>query len=565
MTKPLLILSFIFFSFGHCVYSQIINRDTELRRIINEEGQAEVTIPLPDKSETDLIGRNVSISSLKDKTLHIILSEPEVEWFIQQNFNYRIIEKIYGKGIITSENLKQALEWESYPTLPQYDSIIQSFLSLYPSVCRVDTIGTSIKGKLILALKISDNASIDEDEPEVFFTSTMHGDETGGFILMLRLADYLLSNYSSVDRVKQLVDNLEIWLNPLANPDGTYRPGNTISSPVRGNANGYDLNRNFPDPVTSTMPQQKETTDMIRFMRKHNFVLSANFHSGSEVVNYPWDRWPRLHADNSWFYDISRKYADTVHFYSLPGYMTDLNDGVTNGYQWYSVNGGRQDFVTYELHGREVTIELDTNYVTPATHLASLWQYNRRSLIGYLENALYGIHGSVSDINTAEPVPAKVFITGHDKDNSQVYSDTLTGSFIRLLAPGSWDLLFSANGYKDTLITNVFVTEGQKAYLDVEMEPVTKDTIAKHDIPLLYPNPASLSLKILLPENISGKVNIVIFNQSGAKISDYNTETIKGIPVIKDVSNLAGGIYNMVITNTLTKISYKARFIVIRR
>ena len=48
-------------------------------------------------------------------------------------------------------------------------------------------------------------------------------------------------------------------------------------------------------------------------------------------------------------------------------------------------------------------------------------------------------------------------------------------------------------------------------------------------------------------------------------MSDYNTEVIKGIPVINDVSHLAGGVYNMVITNTLTKISYKARFIVIRR
>ncbi|MCK7536337.1 MAG: hypothetical protein MZV63_37830 [Marinilabiliales bacterium] len=85
-------------------------------------------------------------------------------------------------------------------------------------------------------------------EPEVFYTSTIHGDETAGFILMLRLADYLLKNYNTDSRVKDLVDNLEIWINPLANPDGTYRSGNYIISPVRFNANGYDLNRNFPDP-----------------------------------------------------------------------------------------------------------------------------------------------------------------------------------------------------------------------------------------------------------------------------------------------------------------------------
>ena len=112
---------------------------------------------------------------------------------------------------------------------------------------------------------------------------------------------------------------------------------------------------------------------------------------------------------------------------------------------------------------------------------------------------------SISDINTSEPVAAMVFINRHDKDNSQVYSDTLTGSFIRLLAPGSWDLQFTANGYRDTVISNIVVSEGQKTLLDVEMIPVSVD------VPLLYPNPVSLSLKILLPENISGKVNIVIF------------------------------------------------------
>ena len=74
-----------------------------------------------------------------------------------------------------------------------------------------------------------------------------------------------------------------------------------------------------------------------------------------------------------------------------------MDNGVTNGADWYVIYGGRQDFVTYELQGREVTIELDDEYVTPAAQLNSLWEYNCRSLLGYLENALYGIHGYVKD------------------------------------------------------------------------------------------------------------------------------------------------------------------------
>ncbi len=117
----------------------------------------------------------------------------------------------------------------------------------------------------------------DEDEPETFYSSSIHGDETGGFILMLRLADYLLKNYSAGSRVKNLVDNLEIWINPLANPDGTYGTGNTISSPTRDNANGYDLNRNFPDPVSDNPNKQKETLDMMKFMRLAQFCSLGQF------------------------------------------------------------------------------------------------------------------------------------------------------------------------------------------------------------------------------------------------------------------------------------------------
>ncbi len=257
------------------------------------------------------------------------------------------------------------MEWDSYPTYVQYDSIMQSFVALYPQICHLDTIGATNYGKIVLALKISDNPLTDEDEPEAFYSSSIHGDETGGFILMLRLADYLLKHYNTDSRIRNLVDNLEIWINPLANPDGAYKTGNTISSPTRFNANGYDLNRNFPDPVSDNPNKQIETLDMMKFMKSHNFVLSANFHSGKEVVNYPWDRWEIRHPDDDWFYYISRKYADTVHIHSAAGYMTFLENGVTNGWDWYSVYGGRQDYVTWELHGREVTIELDDNYITP--------------------------------------------------------------------------------------------------------------------------------------------------------------------------------------------------------
>ena len=567
MAKRFLILIFISFFPALRCHSQVITSDDKLRQIIAQDGQVEVMLPYIDYKSVEILSTNVSILSVKDNMIHISLSPLTVDWFILQKYDYKLVERVTFKGIISAANVNQAMDWDIYPTYSQYDSIMQSFSKLYPSLCRLDTIGTSINGKLVLALKISVNAAVDEDKPEVFYTSTMHGDETGGFILMLHLADYLLKNYNVNERVTNLVDNLEIWINPLANPDGTYGTGNTITSPTRYNANGYDLNRNFPDPFTPNTLKQKETLDMIKFMRKHKFVLSANFHSGSEVVNYPWDRWiSKFHADDSWFNSISRAYADTAHLYAGPEYMNFLDNGVTRGALWYIVYGGRQDFMTWELHGREVTIELDNQFVTPAPQLTLLWQNNWHSLIGYLENALYGIHGLVRDVNSHEPVPAKVYITGHDKDSSEVYSDTLTGSFERFLYSGSWNLTFSATGYRDTTINNVKVVSGQKTDLIVDMSPGVSsiEKTKSGTLILLYPNPARDYINALLPDIIDGNINIRIINTIGKLISEYPYEAVQGVPLLIDIKSFPAGKYIVVFINPVTGTSFYGRLVIIK-
>jgi hypothetical protein len=567
MTRRILILMVLLMWAASIICAQDINKDNQLRDQVKAFRQAEVTVPYQGSAAIDLLTKHVSITSVKDKKVFIIISPLTIDWFLAGNFDYSILEKADTKGIVSSASVNQALEWQSYPTYLQYDSIVRSFARLYPSICHLDSIGTSINGRKIFALKISDNAATNEDEPKVFYTSTMHGDELAGYVLMLRLADYLLKNYSLDSQVKNLVDNLEIWINPLANPDGTYTSGNTITSPTRANANGYDLNRNFPDPLDPSIVPQKENIDMMKFLQKHRFTISANFHSGAEVVNYPWDRWlSKIHADNTWFNSISRAYADTVHKYSGPAYMADLDNGVTRGAVWYIVYGGRQDYVTWELHGREVTIELDYNKFTSGPQLELLWQYNWRSFLAYLENALYGIHGFVIDANTSLPVPAKVFISGHDVDRSEAYSDTITGRFVRLIAPGTWDLTFSAIGYRDTIINNVSVLDRQRTDLLVEMKSViSKIDTAIPDVPLLYPDPAASFIMAKLPQKLNGKINIKIVSRSGVKVADFMRDFVSGYPLEIDISHFSAGGYIIIFTNTLSRVSYRSRFIIFGR
>ena len=86
-------------------------------------------------------------------------------------------------------DLTEALTFQKYPTYDQYVEMMQHFAIQHPDICRLDTFGTSVEGRLLLALKISDNVEQDEPEAQFLYTSTIHGDELVGIVLMLRLAD----------------------------------------------------------------------------------------------------------------------------------------------------------------------------------------------------------------------------------------------------------------------------------------------------------------------------------------------------------------------------------------
>ena len=123
--------------------------------------------------------------------------------------------------------------------------------------------------------------SQDEAEPQVLYTSSMHGDETTGYVLLLRLIDYFTSHYGTDAEVTDMINGMEIWINPAANPDGTYHGGNnTVFGATRSNGNGIDLNRNYPDPQYGDHPDgnawQPET---ILFMQFDSFLRKTNIHS----------------------------------------------------------------------------------------------------------------------------------------------------------------------------------------------------------------------------------------------------------------------------------------------
>jgi murein tripeptide amidase MpaA len=418
----------------------------------------------------------ISIDNVIGKEVYAYANPGQFQRFKDLNYAYEILPHpgslIQPEMASTKERMR---EWDSYPTYEAYIDMMYEFEENFPELCVIENIGPSVEGRDLLFARISDNLAEAEDEPEFMFTATMHGNETTGYVLMLRLIDYLLENYGIDPRVTNLVDNIEIWINPLANPDGTYHGGNqTVYGATRFNANGVDLNRNFPDPEDGPHPDgnqwQPETVAMMDLAHDYNFVLSANFHGGAEVVNYPWDTWPYLHADDDWFQIISHTYADAAQANSPPGYMDGFNDGITNGYQWYTINGGRQDYMNYFHSCREVTIEISNTMLLPANLLPAHWDYNQESFLLYMEECLYGFRGIVSNEDN-NPLDATVYVIEHEIYNSEVFTDPEVGNYHRMIAPGTYDIDVSACGYSSQIIYDINITDLNITLVDVELEP----------------------------------------------------------------------------------------------
>ena len=447
---------------------------------VNANEELYFRLPVKERKDISVITRLVSIENVRNDTVYAIGTPAMFENLQAAGFSVELLPhpSSLAETPKMADNSRDIMTWDSYPTYAAYVQMMYDFESNYPGICRTISIGTSVQGRELLYVKISDNVDDEEAEPEVMYTSTMHGDETTGYVLMLRLIDSILTTYGSDAEITDMVNNMEIWINPLANPDGTYRTGNnSVSGAIRYNANFVDLNRNFPDPQDGDHPDgsawQSETIAMMNIATQQSWIVSANFHGGAEVVNYPWDTWSTRHADDQWYIDACRHYAESCQAHSPAGYMNDLNDGITNGWDWYEVDGGRQDYMNYWRGCREITIELSNTKLLSAGLLPAHWTYNRIALFDWLRLPNYGVRGVVTDSATGDPVFATISVTGHDMDSSEVYTDPDVGDYYRMIETGTYSFRFTATGYVDKTVPGIVVTDFNSTVVDVQLAAVT--------------------------------------------------------------------------------------------
>lgn len=349
----------------------------------------------------------------------------------------------YRQEILSSPDYVQYHDYNS--TLLLVDSLI----SQYPNIIEKHNYGLSVQGRQLYAVKISDNVSIDETEPEISFDGCHHGDEIMGAEIIIRLMRDLCVQYGNNPQITNLVDNREIWIYPFINPDGRQALD-------RLNTNMVDINRDWGymwDHWGGSTAEfsQPETQAAASWIIENQFVASQSDHGGDELLSYPWSYRPTPSPDDAHIDFIAGGYAGNSGYTNLP---------FSQGYSGlYPINGSAKDNFFGIKGSVGWTLEVSNNKTPPASAIATYYGWNKPAMLYLIEMVSRGVKGMVTDANSSEPVRAIVWVDSAATEYWPVYTDPQVGDFHKFLLPGTYDITITANGYQTMTVTNVTIVD----------------------------------------------------------------------------------------------------------
>ena len=398
-----------------------------------------------------------------------------------------------------------------YHTYDEIKAELDSLQNLYPDLVFVDSIGVTFTDSIpIWAVKLSNNASVDEDEPAVLYVGQCHAEEVLGVeITMYMINDILEHHYMSPYNV--WLYELEMWFIPSINPEGLQVVMDGLDISFRknkrdnnlngifdydpgegGDIDGVDPNRNYSfnwvhgDTLYHIGPEQwndyyrgpapfseAETRAVLELAKNQHFIFSINWHSSrtgnfSEKIFYSfkWDG-DKCSPD----FAVNQIIGETV-----AGLI--VKEGGSGHYEPSPSTGrkGNAHDWFYQANGTiQLLIECGTSNIQPDSALiedtcnrcsvGAYWLLNRA--IGYNTDAAM-LTGHICDSITKEPIAAEVIIEGYDASYfAPRMSDELYGRFWRVLNPGTYNIKFVKKGYKDSTINNVTINNSCQTDLSI--------------------------------------------------------------------------------------------------
>jgi carboxypeptidase T len=216
-----------------------------------------------------------------------------------------------------------------YYSFAEMESAMNVLVSNYGSIAQKVSIGKTYEGRDIWLIKISDNVATDElNEPEVLYMGLQHAREAITGASMIFFMQYLCENYSVDSRIRDLVNNRELYIIPCFNPDGWeynrnnggegsgWRKNRVPHGRVKGQDEfGVDLNRNWgidwgncDAPILGSSTScgssdkaddtyfgasafsEKETQAVRDFVKTHHIVAGFDQHAYGPYYSLPFGR-----------------------------------------------------------------------------------------------------------------------------------------------------------------------------------------------------------------------------------------------------------------------------------
>lgn len=298
------------------------------------------------------------------------------KYYVDRNKN-SVNNKTTAGGLCNPSNIVSPANFHlgsmgGFFTYNEMINIIDSMKLLYPTLITTKQAISpinSIEGRPLYYVKISDNPSVDESEPEVLYNSLHHAREAQSLSQLIYCMWYLLENYSTNPEIKGIIDNTEMYFVPCVNPDGyiynqTINPsgGGMWRKNRRNNGDGtfgVDLNRNYgghwgydnlgSSPTTSSDTyrgtsafSEPETQAMRDFCNSRSFKSALNNHTYSNLLIYPWGYIPSFYTPDSALYV---NWANLLT--SDNQFLYGTGDQTVN----YTTNGDSDDW----MYGEQVT------------------------------------------------------------------------------------------------------------------------------------------------------------------------------------------------------------------
>ena len=199
-----------------------------------------VRFDLTDSIKTFLKQNEFDVTGVNYKTMEIeaLLTEAELAQIKAQKTQIKFS---------FPQNLAMAPD-QDYKNPQEIEDFIREVHANYPDITEVKSIGKSLEGRDIWAIKISDNVRVDEVEPTILVNGMHHAREVMTPEITTDMVSYLTSNYGKDEAVTRWVNNTEIWVIPMFNVDGNNKMWTEDSMWRKNTRSGFgvDLNRNYP-------------------------------------------------------------------------------------------------------------------------------------------------------------------------------------------------------------------------------------------------------------------------------------------------------------------------------